>query len=64
MSCLHPNHPEACRYPLADEPPDAPPIGCEFDDDGDDDEIPADPENFDGGFGNGSYFQRAMRKED
>lgn len=34
------------------------------DDDGDDDEIAADPENFDGGFGNGSWFQESMRKTD
>jgi hypothetical protein len=34
------------------------------DDDGDDDEQPADGESFDGGFGQGSYFQHAMKKED
>lgn len=33
------------------------------DDDGDDDEIIIDPGSFDGGFGNGSYFQHAMRKD-
>lgn len=35
----------------------------EYDDDGDDDE-PADGESFDGGFGPGSYFSRAMAKDD
>jgi hypothetical protein len=34
------------------------------DDDGDDDEEPADGESFDGGFGPGSYFSHAMRKDD
>jgi hypothetical protein len=37
----------------------------EADDDGDDDEISStDPSEFDGGFGNGSYFQHAMQKDD
>jgi hypothetical protein len=36
----------------------------EFDDDGDDDDEPADGESFDGGFGPGSYFSRAMQKDD
>lgn len=36
----------------------------ESDDDGDDDEQPADGESFDGGFGSGSYFARAMAKDD
>lgn len=34
------------------------------DDDGDDDDEPADGESFDGGFGSGSYFSRAMQKDD
>lgn len=34
------------------------------DDDGDDDDEPADGESFDGGFGPGSYFSRAMQKDD
>lgn len=36
----------------------------EPDDDGDDDDEPADGESFDGGFGPGSYFNRAMHKKD
>ena len=36
----------------------------EGDDDGDDDDEPADGESFDGGFGSGSYFSHAMRKDD
>ena len=35
----------------------------ESDDDGDDDEIVIDPGSFDGGYGNGSYYQHAMRKD-
>lgn len=34
----------------------------ELDDDGDDE--PVDGESFDGGFGPGSYFSRAMQKDD
>jgi hypothetical protein len=34
------------------------------DDDHDDDDEAADGESFDGGFGPGSYFSHAMRKDD
>lgn len=36
--------------------------GNTLDDDGDDDEIPNDPEMFDGGFGRDSYFYDQMKK--
>jgi hypothetical protein len=36
----------------------------ESDDDGDDDEQPADGESFDGGYGANSWFQHSMRKPD
>ncbi len=44
--------------------PDCTAKPAESDDDGDDDERPADPESFDGGYGHGSYFQQAMSKDD
>lgn len=39
-------------------------VAEDLDDDGDDDEITGvDGEGFDGGYGQGSYFQHAMRKD-
>lgn len=47
-----------------DDDGDEDPESLDYDDDGDDDDEPADGESFDGGFGPGSYYSHAMRKDD